>query len=98
VIRKKLTASIKLEKKILQESHCHFITTLHFAFRDCKYLYLVMEWARGGDVYSFISDKSQKLKSFKLCGEKAVRFVLGCIILGLEYLHSKKIMYRDLKP
>jgi hypothetical protein len=28
---------------------------LHYAFRDAKYLYLVMEWAQGGDTYSLIN-------------------------------------------
>ena len=29
--------------------------------------------------------------------EDSIRFILGCVILGLEYLHSKNIVYSDLK-
>lgn len=55
IYRKKLTANIKLEKKILQESKSKFITTLYYAFRDEHYLYFVMEWAPGGDTYTLIN-------------------------------------------
>lgn len=45
VVKKRLTESIRLEKKILEESSCKFITKLYFAFKDDYYLYIVMEWA-----------------------------------------------------
>ena len=90
--------SIKLEKDILQGSTSNFITSLHYAFRDDKYLYLVMELAEGGDTYSLIREKSQRFKDYKKAGENAVRFLLGCLILGMQYLHLNKIIYRDLKP
>jgi serine/threonine protein kinase len=38
------------------------------------------------------------VEDFKAAGEKAVRFILACLILGMEQLHKKNIMYRDLKP
>jgi serine/threonine protein kinase len=87
VVKKRLTESIRLEKKILEESKCNFITKLYYAFRDDYYLYIVMEWAEGGDTYTLIKSGSPRLKMFKNLGEDGVRFTLGCLILGLEYLH-----------
>ena len=38
------------------------------------------------------------LNKHKRFTESEVRFFAAEIILALEYLHSKKILYRDLKP
>jgi len=57
-----------------------------------------MEWAEEGDVYSLIKPGSRRKDIFRHIGEPAVRFILACVILGLEVLHSQGIIYYDLKP
>ena len=57
-----------------------------------------MEFAKGGDIYSLIKAESSRIQRFYQAGEHAVRFILGCIILGLEYLHGDNLVYWDLKP
>jgi serine/threonine protein kinase len=82
----------------MKNSRSNFITSLHCSFKDEHYYYMAMEWAKGGDVYSFINKKSKRFVPFLYAGEEAIRFILGCIILGLEHLHSRRIIYWDLKP
>lgn len=77
---------------------CKFIVCLVMAFQDPWFIYFVMECALGGDTYSLIKKSSPKLQDFKNLGQTAVRFIAGCVILGLEFLHKNNYMYRDLKP
>ena len=68
------------------------------AFQDREYLYMIMEYLRGGDLryhlcfYEFFSEEQASKHHF------ISEFVAGCIVLGLEYIHSKGIIHRDLKP
>lgn len=53
------------------------------AFQDPWFIYFVMECAIGGDTYSLIKKNSPKISDFKGLGEKGVRFIAGCVIIGL---------------
>ncbi|KAF6767804.1 hypothetical protein AHF37_06887, partial [Paragonimus kellicotti] len=54
-------------------------------------LYLILEYLRGGDLFSRLS------KEVAL-SETDVRFYLAELILALNHLHQLGIIYRDLKP
>lgn len=92
----KTLGSVKLEKQILASWISPFITSLKYAFADRQYVYLVMEEAIGGDVGTLVGYGKRK-QDFRELGEAAVRFIGASVILGLEYLHSRHIIYRDLK-
>jgi serine/threonine protein kinase len=57
-----------------------------------------MEYAACGDVCSLISEDSRSRRKMRIGGEKVIRFILGCVILALEYLHGKDIVHQDVKP
>lgn len=79
------------ELNIMKQLHCPFIVSLNYAFQTPKYLYLVMEYCGGKDL-SWHLDKSTYLS------EEQARYSIAEVILAIEYLHSKDIIYRDLKP
>jgi serine/threonine protein kinase len=81
--QKNLVDNILLEKKIMKELKCNFIARSHYSFRDNNFYYIAMEWAQGGDVFSFIRPSSPRREKFLEAGEDAIRFILGCVILGL---------------
>ena len=56
-----------------------------------RYLYIIMEYVQGGELFTYLRTV-QSLKN-----EDAV-FYAGQVVLMFEYLHSKNVVYRDLKP
>ena len=71
---------IDVEKNIRKMVRSSFITHIYSCFRDDKFYYYVMEWAKGGDLYTLIQSESVRPQMFRVKGEKAIRFILGCII------------------
>jgi len=84
-------AQIMLEKQILMSINDPFVLRLHGTCQTKNELYFVTEALENGDLYNAIYGGD------RLTHEETV-FYSACIILGLEFIHSKKIVYRDLKP
>ncbi|OMJ74577.1 hypothetical protein SteCoe_26476 [Stentor coeruleus] len=96
VDRRKITAfqieeNIVLERKILLQLDHTLIMKLVRTFKDQKRLYFLLEYIRGMDLF----DVLRKLQLLKECDAK---FYVGCIIVIIEHLHEREIIYRDLKP
>ena len=68
-----------------------FIVKLYQTFCDPAYLYMLMEPCLGGELWTVL----RKNKRFN---DSTARFYVGCVILALDYLHEKGVIYRDLKP
>jgi len=67
-----------------------FVVNLEVAFRKNNFIYLVMDFAAGGDLFT----RMQRARPSKA---EAVLYSAE-ILLALEHLHKYNIVYRDLKP
>nr|XP_057938519.1 rhodopsin kinase GRK1-like [Doryrhamphus excisus] len=84
-----------VEKKILEKVHSRFIVSLAYAFQTKEELCLVMTIMNGGDLKYHIYLVDENNPGFD---EPRACFYTAQIIQGLEHLHQKRIIYRDLKP
>ncbi|KAM3611008.1 uncharacterized protein V6R79_012224 [Siganus canaliculatus] len=84
--------SLMSEKRIFEminASRHPFLVNLHGCFQTSDHVCFVMEYLPGGDLMIHIHNN--------VFTEAQTRFYSACVLLGLEFLHLNKIIYRDLK-
>ncbi|GAO47357.1 kinase-like protein [Saitoella complicata NRRL Y-17804] len=91
VVRAKTVDGIKAERQILEEVRHPFIVKLFYAFQSHTKLYLILEYAMGGELFTH-------LETAKMFDEATAAFYTAEIVLALSHLHSLGVVYRDLKP
>lgn len=79
------------ERNLLASLTSHFTVQMEFAFQTEDKLYFVLEFVSGGELYFHM----KQIGSFT---EEMIRFYASEIVVALEVLHSKGVIYRDLKP
>mmetsp|Transcript_17924 Transcript_17924/g.39540 ORF Transcript_17924/g.39540 Transcript_17924/m.39540 type:complete len:267 (-) Transcript_17924:7-807(-) len=80
------------EKEILLSCDHPFILGLYKTFKDKHSLYLLLEVVLGGELFTLLHIRGGALSN------SDARFYAACVVDAMEYLHSRKIVYRDLKP
>ncbi|XP_059279154.1 probable serine/threonine protein kinase IRE4 [Lycium ferocissimum] len=91
LLRKNDIERILAERNILITVRNPFVVRFFYSFTSRDYLYLVMEYLNGGDLFSL-------LKKVGCLEEDVARTYVAELVLALEYLHSLGIVHRDLKP
>ena len=90
LIQKKLLRYAITECNVLKESDCPFIIKLHYSFQTPENLYMILDYCPIGDLSIQIQ--------INLFEEDEAKFYIAELILAIEDLHKRDIIYRDLKP
>ena len=78
------------ERNLMKElDHKNIIRILDY-FEDKNYIFIIMEYINGGNLYSLIK-KRRKLQ------EKMAKYIFKQMISALKYIHSHNIAHRDIK-
>ncbi|KAI1195897.1 Pkinase-domain-containing protein [Nemania serpens] len=91
VVKMKQVEHTNDERRMLGEVKHPFLITLWGTFQDTRNLYMVMDFVEGGELFSLLR-KSGRFPN------PVAKFYAAEVTLALEYLHSRNIIYRDLKP
>ncbi|KFQ99367.1 Serine/threonine-protein kinase N2, partial [Opisthocomus hoazin] len=92
IIRRDEIDSLNCEKRIFEvvnSSDHPFLVNMFACFQTPHHACFVMEYTPGGDLMMRIHED--------VFPEPMAQFYTACVVLGLQFLHEKKIVYRDLK-
>ena len=91
LVEKNKVSLVLTERDILVNTKCPYIINLLSTFQTPSHFYLVLEYAPGGDLFTYLRDKGT-------LPIEQVRFYIAEIAIALHHLHKHSIIYRDLKP
>eukprot|EP01062_Namystynia_karyoxenos_P025032 TRINITY_DN1980_c0_g1_i1.p1 TRINITY_DN1980_c0_g1~~TRINITY_DN1980_c0_g1_i1.p1 ORF type:complete len:360 (+),score=123.74 TRINITY_DN1980_c0_g1_i1:77-1081(+) len=91
IIRMKQVDHVLTEAAILSDLTHPFVVNMVKGFVDEQRLYILLEYVCGGELFNHLR------KAGKFPNDVS-KFYSAEVMLAFEYLHSKDIIYRDLKP
>ncbi|KAL7387747.1 hypothetical protein ABVT39_000236 [Epinephelus coioides] len=92
MLKRAETACFREERDVLVKGDSQWITTLHYAFQDDNFLYLVMDYYVGGDLLTLLSKFEDRLP------EDMSKFYVAEMVLAIHSIHQQHYIHRDIKP
>lgn len=90
-LTEKLTENLESEMSILREFRHPNLVGLVEISKQPEHIFIALEFMRGGDLQKYIR-REKRLE------EKTAKRFMGHLASGLEFLWSKHLIHRDLKP
>jgi CRP-like cAMP-binding protein len=93
LVAQKQQTNVMNEKNLMIECHHPFILRLFTTFKDAKRLYMLLEFIQGGELFTVVHTPTRDGVPME-----QAKFYAAGVLLGMSYMHSKDIAYRDMKP
>ena len=91
ILYNQLHLNLELERSILLQIDHPFIVKLVKTMKDKNYIYFLMDYIKGKELFDVIRD-------IGLLNKFQTQFYGASIMLAVQYLHERKFVYRDIKP
>lgn len=92
VIHKRVVEQTITERSILESVRHPNVVKLYYAFQDHEKLYLILEYAQGGELFLHLAETWR-------FSEDTAAYYIAQLVLALSHLHlNVGVVYRDLKP
>ena len=91
ILYSQLHLNLELERSILLQIDHPFIVKLVKTMKDKNYIYFLMDYIKGKELFDVIRD-------IGLLNKFQTQFYGASIMLAVNYLHERKFVYRDIKP
>lgn len=86
-----LHQNLELERSILLQIDHPFIVKLVKTLKDKDYIYFLMEYIKGKELFDVIRD-------IGLLNKQQTQFYGASMMIAVDYLHQRNFVYRDIKP
>ena len=86
-----LEECVELEKNVLLKTDHPFIMKMVKYLKNESYIFFINEYIKGKELWDVIRD-------IGLLNKEQTQFYIASILLAINHLHKKKIIYRDIKP
>ena len=91
ILYSQLAQNLELERGILLQIDHPFIVKLVKTLKDENYVYFLMDYIKGKELFDVIRD-------IGLLNKSQAQFYGASLMLAVEYLHERKFIFRDIKP
>eukprot|EP00927_Polykrikos_kofoidii_P066541 TRINITY_DN62120_c0_g1_i1.p1 TRINITY_DN62120_c0_g1~~TRINITY_DN62120_c0_g1_i1.p1 ORF type:complete len:1083 (-),score=208.61 TRINITY_DN62120_c0_g1_i1:66-3158(-) len=87
----KQESMVQNERRLMMSLNSNFIVRLYNSYEDDSYIYFLLEPAVGGELFDVFTENN-------LWGSvEHIRFYIASVASGLAHIHSRRIVWRDLK-
>ena len=89
--KENLEQCVELEKNVLLKTDHPFIMKMVKYLKNEQYIFFINEYIKGKELWDVIRD-------IGLLNKEQTQFYIASMLLAINHLHKKKIIYRDIKP